>query len=102
WSGEGADPMAFPEPRAEMVASSTKHAAPNAWAHARRRLEDGRLYWLATVRSDARPHVMLVLAVWLDWALYFVARGGSRKARNLALNPECVVTVEVDDAHLVI
>ncbi len=70
--------------------------------HARRRLEEGRLYWLATVRSDARPHVMPVLAVWLDWALYFVAGSRSRKARNLALNPECVVTVEVDDAHLVI
>ena len=44
---------------------------------------------------------MPVLAVWLDWALYFVAGSRNRKARNLALNPECVVTVEVDDAHLV-
>ncbi len=68
----------------------------------RRRLEEGRLYWLATVRSDARPHVMRVLAVWLDGALYFVAGSRSRKARNLALNPECVVTIEVDDAHLAI
>jgi len=94
--------MAIPEPKADMLASSTEHAAPTPWAHARRRLEEGRLYWLATVRSDARPHVMPVLAVWLDWALYFVAGSRSRKARNLALNPECVVTIEVDDAHLAI
>ena len=61
-------------------------------------------YWqvVATVRPDGKPHVMPVLAVWLDSALYFVAGPASRKARNLARNAHCVLTVAVEDAHLVV
>lgn len=41
-------------------------------------------YWLATVRRDGRPHVVPVLAVFVDGALHFVASPGSRKAHNFA------------------
>jgi Pyridoxamine 5'-phosphate oxidase len=43
-------------------------------------------YWLATVRPDGRPHVMPILAVWVNGMLFFAAGQGTRKARNRMLN----------------
>jgi nitroimidazol reductase NimA-like FMN-containing flavoprotein (pyridoxamine 5'-phosphate oxidase superfamily) len=90
------------QPAAEVLPSNADHAAPTPWAGARQRLADGQWYWLATVRPDRRPHVVPVLSVWLDGALYFVANRATRKARNLAHDPHCAVTVATDDAHLVV
>src|ERR671932_1075929 len=42
-------------------------------AQACRRLAEATTYWLGTVRPDGRPHVVPVLSVWLDGALYFCA-----------------------------
>jgi nitroimidazol reductase NimA-like FMN-containing flavoprotein (pyridoxamine 5'-phosphate oxidase superfamily) len=72
------------------------------WAEARQRLEDAQFYWLATVRPDGRPHVVPVLAVWVDGALHFSAGPTTRKGKNLACNPHCVVTVASDALHLVL
>ena len=90
------------EPVAENLPSVPEHDTPTPWSEARRRLEDGRIYWLATRRSDGRPHVRPVLALWLDNRLYFVAGAGSRKARNLVEDPRCSVALETVDAHLVV
>ena len=94
--------MADKDPVAEKLPSNADHPAPTPWAQAQRRLAEGQWYWLATVRPDGRPHVMPVLSVWLDGALYFVAGEASRKARNLARDPRCVVTVATEDAHPVV
>lgn len=59
-----------------------------SWAEARRRLAEADTYWLATVRSNGRPHLVPVLAVWLDDALHLVASRTSRKAKNLARDPQ--------------
>ena len=83
------------EPIAEqMLESDDATAMP--WAEARRRLtEEGRTstFWLATARSDGRPHVVPVWAVWHDGALYFATGQGTRKGINLARDPRCVVTL---------
>lgn len=50
-------------------------------------------YWLATVRPDGRSHVMPVGVMWVDGAFYFSAGAGTRKAKNLAHDPHCVITV---------
>jgi hypothetical protein len=34
-------------------------------------------YWLATVRPDGRPHVMPILAVWVNGMLFFAAGQGT-------------------------
>jgi hypothetical protein len=60
------------------------------------------LYWQATAYADGRPHVRPILAIWLDEILYFVSQPTSRKARNLAAAAECTVTLDADDAHLVV
>jgi nitroimidazol reductase NimA-like FMN-containing flavoprotein (pyridoxamine 5'-phosphate oxidase superfamily) len=75
---------------------------PTPWAEARSRLEEAQFYWLATVRPDGRPHVMPVLAVWVEGSLHVSAGPSSRKARNLALDPRCVMTVDGDDLHVVV
>ena len=50
------------------------------------------MYWLTTVRPEGRPHVVPLLGVWFDGALYFCTGPSERKAKNLALNAHCVLT----------
>jgi len=76
--------------------------AVTPWAEAHGRLAEADTYWLATAQPDGRPHVMPVLAVWLDGALYFCAGDSTRKAKNLAHDPRCVITTGGDDSDLVL
>lgn len=72
------------------------------WVWATERLSRSRGYWIATTRPDGRPHVAVVWGVWLHNRFYFSTSTGSRKARNLAMNPNCVVCPEhADDAVIV-
>ena len=64
------------------------------WAWAEERLIGSRNYWLATSWPDGRPHVMPVWAVWHARALWFSSGIHSRKAKNLAHDPRCVLTTE--------
>jgi nitroimidazol reductase NimA-like FMN-containing flavoprotein (pyridoxamine 5'-phosphate oxidase superfamily) len=81
----------------------TGAATPTSWATAWGHLEGASAtYWLATVRSNGVPHVMPVLAVWVDGRLFLCAGKGTRKAKNLALNARCVVTVEAEPIDLVV
>jgi len=81
--------MAGKEPMAEQPLGAD---GTTPWAEARGHLEEAGTYWLATVRPDGRPHVMPVLAVWVDGALHFSASPTSRKAKNLARDAHCVIT----------
>ena len=53
---------------------------------------DCRTFWVATVHTSNRPHVMPVWGVWVDDAFYFSTGRKSRKGRNVAANPACTVT----------
>lgn len=64
------------------------------WSWAEQQLTSSRNYWLATHRPDGRPHAMPVWAVWHDGGLWFSSSRHSRKARNLAHDPRCVLTTE--------
>jgi hypothetical protein len=64
------------------------------WAWAAERLAVARGYWLATTRPDGRPHLAVVWGVWLRDCYYFATSAASRKGRNLAANPHCVVCPE--------
>jgi uncharacterized pyridoxamine 5'-phosphate oxidase family protein len=72
------------------------HSSPSAsatpWAAAVDILDKADIFWLTTVRPDVRPHVTPLIAVWLEDALYFCTGATERKAKNLALNTNCVVT----------
>lgn len=59
-------------------------------------------FFVATVRPDGRPHSAGVGACWVDDTLYFVSGPGTRRARNLAANPACTVSVRLDGVDLVL
>ena len=64
------------------------------WSWAADRLEASRNYWVTTLWPDGRPHAMPVWGVWDGEAVWFSSGVRSRKARNLAADPRCVVTTE--------
>ncbi len=67
-------------------------APPTPWAEALRVLETAELFWISTVRSDGRPHVTPLPAVWLDGRLHFCTGPAEQKAVNLARNPHVALT----------
>ncbi len=62
------------------------------WGESRQVLEDAELFWISTVRSDDRPHVTPLVAVWMDNALFFCTGETEQKAVNLLSNPSVVLT----------
>jgi PPOX class probable F420-dependent enzyme len=64
------------------------------WSWATERLAQTRGYWLATTRPDGRPHLAVVWGIWAHDQFYFATNAASRKGRNLAANPHCVVCPE--------
>ncbi len=64
------------------------------WSVALERLQHpapGQNHWLATVRPDGRPHLMPIIAFWIDGAFHFLAGLETRKGRNLAADERCVI-----------
>jgi Pyridoxamine 5'-phosphate oxidase len=64
------------------------------WSWAVQRLEEAHNYWVATTGPGGAPHLAAVWGLWHAGAFHFSTAGGSRKARNLAADPRCVVTPE--------
>ena len=93
--------MAEKRPRTEQPYNAGE-TTTTSWTEARGRLETAESFWLATVRLDGRPHVVPVLAVWVDDALHVAASATSRKAINLAHDPHCVVTTSKNGLDLVL
>ncbi|HEX7102102.1 MAG TPA: pyridoxamine 5'-phosphate oxidase family protein [Nitrolancea sp.] len=84
---------------------SSEGATSTAWIDAREFLDSARIYWLATVRPDGRPHVTPLFSVLVDGALYFSTGPGERKAKNLAANSHCVILTgcnQVDGLDVVV
>ncbi len=64
------------------------------WSWAEERLSRSLVFWLATVTPDGAPHLMPVWAVWHQGQLWFSSGNGSRKARNLAVQPRCSLATD--------
>ena len=71
------------------------------WSHAEQRLEKSRSYWICTARPDGRPHSMPVWGSWVEGALYFGTGSDTRKAKNLAHNPNVSIHLESADDMVV-
>jgi hypothetical protein len=72
------------------------------WEWAQKRLTNSHNYLLTSVRPDRRPHTMVVWGIWLENIYYFSTASSTRKAKNLASNPNCVVCNEnVEEAVIV-
>jgi general stress protein 26 len=64
------------------------------WQWAEKRLSESRNYWVVTLWPDGRPHSMPVWGVWDRALFWFSSSLRSRKARNVAGDPRCVITTE--------
>jgi hypothetical protein len=80
-------------------ASSGRGLLPWTWGV--ERLSVAKNYFVSTTRPDGLPHCMPVWGVWLDGAFYFSSGRRSRKSRNLANNPRCVVCPEGADQAVI-
>lgn len=58
-------------------------------------------YWIGTVRSDGRPHVMGVGIVWDDGKFYLVSGPNTQKSKNLARDPRCTVSIAAPGLDIV-
>ncbi|MEU8249696.1 pyridoxamine 5'-phosphate oxidase family protein [Nonomuraea sp. NPDC048916] len=101
--------MAHSMPVAELLFSetdatpmSTDPATVKPWSQARACLRAAPQAWLSTTRPDERPHTMPVMPVWADDAPCFTTRPGSRKAKNLDRNDNCVLIVSDPNLDLVL
>jgi hypothetical protein len=79
--------LPWSRPRDLLAASTPKPSTP---------------FFLGTSRPDGRPHTAGIGALWLDGDLYFTSGPGTRKARNLAANPACTISVRLEDIDLVL
>ena len=73
-----------------------------AWNEVGRLMSGARNYWLSTVRPDGRPHAVPVWGVWVDEAFHFGGGRTTRKAKNIARNPEVVAHSESGDAVVIL
>ena len=71
---------------------SDPDAVPTPWEEVRRAIDEAELFWLSTVRSDGRPHVTPLPAVWQHGALHFCTGADEQKGVNLARDPRCALT----------
>ena len=76
------------------------------WSRAQQALEgaDGHVtsHFLSTVRPDGRPHTAAVGALWVHDRFYFVSGPSTRKGKNLAKRPDCVMSVGLPGIDLVV
>ena len=88
-------------PRAERPAMA-EYGVPDdldgvlPWSWAEERLLASRNLWVVTASAAGRPHAMPVWGVWLPESstCVFSCAPSSRKARNLAENPQATVAVD--------
>ena len=72
------------------------------WPWALERLEKSHNYWIATSRPGGGPHLMLVWGVWWQDSFWFSTGPKTRKARNLAALPGCVIATENADEAVIL
>ena len=73
-----------------------------SWARVSRQIAAARNYWIVTARPDGRPHAMPVWGIWMRERLVFSTSRASRKARNLAFQPDTVFHLESGDEAVIV
>lgn len=76
------------------------------WARAEEALAQGPTpdvtYFLGTCRPDGTPHAAGLAPQWSRGALYLTSNPATRKARDLAVNPRCTMSVRLPGIDLVL
>jgi hypothetical protein len=84
--GYGNEPLAWARPRDILAAGSQGPAIT---------------FFLGTVGGNGQPHAAGVGAVWFAGDLYFCSSPARRKARDVAVNPSCTLSVSLPGIDLV-
>lgn len=58
--------------------------------------------WLATLNPDGAPHVTGIGGLWHDNRFWFQTGRSTRKARNLARDPRCTLSVATQEFDLTV
>ena len=59
-------------------------------------------FFLGTCGPDGTPHAAGLGAMWYEGDLYFISGASMRKAKNLAINPHCTISVRLQGIDLVL
>ncbi len=65
-----------------------------AWADVEARLVAAPQYWMATVRTGGRPHVVPRWGAWVDGRCWYDGSPETVHVRNIAANPACTLHLE--------
>jgi general stress protein 26 len=76
---------------------SEDQAPPVRWSQVTELLGQSEMFWLSTTRTDGRPHVAPLPAVWHDGRLHFCTGADEQKARNIAYDPRCAITTGTNE-----
>jgi Pyridoxamine 5'-phosphate oxidase len=111
--------MSAPEPGFRLSPEATNLAElyeldPIDWARVEAHLDEGfpqapgsdgpdhHTCWLATVNADGSPHVTGVGGLWVEGVFWFETGPRTRKARNLARDPRCTMSIATREFDLVV
>ncbi|MCY1145013.1 pyridoxamine 5'-phosphate oxidase family protein [Actinoplanes sp. Pm04-4] len=78
---------------------SDPSATARPWSDVDKTLTYAKISWLSTVRSDGRPHVTPLPAVWAYGALHFCTGAREQKGKNLEINPYVALTTGTAEQH---
>ncbi len=81
------------------IPTSTDGLLPWSWAV--ERLEAAIVYWLATTGADGAPHVIPIWGAWVD-GHWYVEGGPTRWQRNLRVNPQLAIHIEIGDEVVIV
>jgi hypothetical protein len=59
-------------------------------------------FWLTTINRDGSPHVTGIGGLYADGSFWFQTGPRTRKAKNLARDPRCALSVATDEFDLVV
>jgi uncharacterized pyridoxamine 5'-phosphate oxidase family protein len=81
------------------VAKATEHVD---WAYVEGRLDEARVYWIATVGPNGRPRVRPVDGMYVDGVIYVGGSPETRWVRDLTANPAVSVHLDTVEGDAVI
>jgi hypothetical protein len=82
------------EPTAALIEFPKGYGRPKKpleWATVRAELERAKQYWLATTRSNGRPHVVPLDGIWVDDVWYYGGAEDTVHRRTVEANPNAVL-----------
>ncbi|MFC5332615.1 pyridoxamine 5'-phosphate oxidase family protein [Mycobacterium branderi] len=63
---------------------------------------DRHTCWLTTINSDGSPHITGIGTLWVDGAFWFETGKQTRKARNIARDARCALSLATREFDLVV